>query len=147
MRRCVNQTTSKLVNHEYIAGTHIWITVSGHSTVILRRFIMRRCVNQTTSKLMNHEYIAGTHIWITVSGHSTVILIGFIIRRCVNQTTAKSLNPESKSNSQFWTQHSYTLKVYNRTMCKPYYSQVTESPMHSWISHLDHSIWTQQSYT
>ena len=124
---------------------HSWITVSGHSTVILTGFIIRRCVNQTTAKLVNHQYIAGSHIWITVSAHSTVIITGFIIRRCVNQTTARSLNPESKSSSQFWTQHSYTQKVYNRTVCKPAYSQVTESRIHSWITHLDHSIWTQQS--
>ena len=140
------------LNHEYIAGSHIWITVSGHSTVILigfiirrcvnqttarslnpepnlvhrsghitvilRRFITGRCVNQTTARSLNHEYTAGSHIWITVSGHSRVILRRFIIRRCVKRITAGSLNHTSKSISQ---------KVYNQTMCKPGYSQVTKS--------------------
>ena len=124
---------------------HSWITVSGNSTVIHRRFIITRYVNETTAKLVNHQYKAGSHSWITVSGHST--LIGFLLRRCVNQTTARSLNPESKSSSQLWTHHSYTQKVYNRTRCKPDYSQVTESRIHSWITYLDDSIWTQQSYT
>ena len=91
---------------------------SGHITVVLRRFITGRCVNQTTSRSLNHEYIAGSHKWITVSGHTRVILRRFIIRRCVKRITARSLNPTSKSIAQ---------KVYNPTMWKPGYSQVTKS--------------------